>query len=141
MTPKTGEPRANPTDEPPTPGPAHPTRSADGRWLPGVRGGPGRPRGQTISAELRRQADPEAIAARLLAMIDDPAIGSRERLGAMQVVLDRLEGRAVNRSISIRAEQPFAYPATWDAMAPGDRRKYLLAARQRLLGDGGTDDE
>lgn len=63
----------------------------------------GRPRGQTVSAELRRQADPEKIAARLLAIIDNPKASSRDVLAAAQLVLDRMEGKALSRGVSVSA--------------------------------------
>src|SRR5688500_4541505 len=103
-----------------------------GRFTPGWRGGPGRPRGQSLGAELRRQADPEAIAARLLAMIEDPRTNARERLQAIALVFDRLEGKPLTRSITMSADRML--PAGFDAMNTEQRREVLLDLRRRALG-------
>jgi hypothetical protein len=108
-------------------------RDERGRFRPGWRGGPGRPAGQTISAELRRQADPEAIAARLLAMIDDPRTGAREKLGAIAQVIDRLEGRAVSRSINLHATAARALPVGFDTLPAAQRHQVLIDLRRRAL--------
>jgi hypothetical protein len=93
----------------------------------------GRPRGQTLSAELRRQADPEAIAERLLAMITEPGTGSRERLQAIALVFDRLEGRAVSRSLSLHATADALLPPHFDALDEGAKRRALDELRRRAV--------
>jgi hypothetical protein len=75
-----------------------------------VKGGPslnpaGRPPGTTITAQLDRLADKAAIARRLLEIIDDPKTSTRDRLNAIAIVQDRLEGKAsqpvnINTTIS-----------------------------------------
>lgn len=73
------------------------SRDTMGRFRQGHPGGPGRPKGQTLSAELRRQGDAEQIARRLLAIIADPAANTRDVLQAIALYSDRTEGRPTAR--------------------------------------------
>lgn len=121
-----------------------PDHDERGRFAPGHRRFGGRRKGQTISAELRRQADPEHIAAKLLQMIDDPRTNVRERLGAIALLLDRTEGKAVSRSIHFTGEH--LLPPGWDALPPAQKQAALTDMRERALRGvpllpGGTDDE
>lgn len=79
-------------------------RFAPGNKLSPGKPGPGRPAGQTITAELRRQADPERIAKYLLGVIDDPKASTKDRLRAAELVHDRLEGKATQH-IDVTAQQ------------------------------------
>lgn len=107
-------------------------RDSVGRFRPGHAGGPGRPRGQTISAELRRQADPEAIAAFLLAVIADPKASTKDKLAAAAMVVDRLEGKATARiEVGPAADHP-----DLDSMTEDERLAWAEAYRLRAIGDG-----
>lgn len=109
-----------------------PDRDSRGRFAPGWRGGPGRPRGQSISAEMRRQADPEAIAAFVLGVIHNPNASVKERLRAAELVQDRLEGKAVARSVTMRLGASLL-PVGFEAMPIEARRQYLQDLRTRAL--------
>ena len=106
-------------------------RDDSGRFVAGHAKRGGRRPGQTISAELRRQADPEHIASKLLDMIDDPRTGTRERLGAIALVMDRLEGKAIARSVTMSADR--LLPAGWDVLPPEQRHAVLADMRRRAL--------
>jgi hypothetical protein len=124
-------------------------RSGGGRFAPGNNFSRGRPR-NSITAALRRQADPEAIAARLLAVIDDPKAGTKDVLRAIEQVTERLEGKAVARSITMKASASAILPQGCFELAPQARLRVLDEVRERALRgeldalggaeDGGEDD-
>jgi hypothetical protein len=127
-------------------------RDVSGRFAAGHRGGPGRPPGRTLSAELRRQGDSQSIAERLLAMITDPKTSNRDRLAAIQLYGDRTEGKP-EQSSTLRLAAPVDQDED-DALADqlsdaeldaldrldDERDRVLAAARQRAL-PAPTDDD
>lgn len=123
-------------------------RDQHGRFRPGHKGGPGRRKGATITSELRRQADPERIAKILLSMTEDPKVGNRERLGALQMITDRLDGKAISRSLSLTlGAGARLLPPGFLALSPDQRLAALADLRERalsgalLLDDGGQHGE
>ncbi len=100
-------------------------RDGVGRFAPGHGGGPGRPRGQTASAELRRQGDPERIAARLLQIIDAPETSTKDRLVAITLYFDRTEGKALATSLTARVEPEKLLPENWSSLPLEAKRRYL----------------
>jgi hypothetical protein len=81
---------------------------------------------------MRRQADPEAIAAFVLGVIHNPNASVKERLRAAELVQDRLEGKAVARSVTMRLGASLL-PVGFEAMPIEARRQYLQDLRTRAL--------
>jgi hypothetical protein len=113
------------------------SRTDLGRFARGHAGGPGRPR-CAITAALRRQHDPEKIAAFLLGVIEDKEASMKDRLRAAELVQDRLEGRSVATSVSVRHTAP-SLPPAWSTMSPIERGAFLdrLALAPAVGGDDG----
>lgn len=107
-------------------------RDNAGRFNPGHRKVGGRRPGQTISAELRRLADPQAIAEFLLGVVTDPSVPMRERIEASKVILDRTEGKAVQRSLIARVSDRLL-PAGYDQMTLDERDRVIDEIRARAL--------
>ena len=107
-----------------------------GRFTPGHAGGPGRPPGQSITAELRRQADTEAIAAYLLSVVSDTKASHRDRLAAAQMITDRLEGKAVSIGLTGTLTPASGLPENWDTLGPDAQREWIINRRQKALESG-----
>lgn len=133
MTVEHGEPRAEHDDPPADPSAE---RDRTGKFIAGnlaARGntGGGRRRGASISSELRRLVDPERIATYLRNLVEDPRANHREKLEACKLILDRLEGRAVSRSITASADR--LLPAGFHALDPTQQLAALRDIRARAL--------
>lgn len=129
------------TSDAPTP------RDTRGRFGSGNRYGRGRPK-TSITRELRRQTDTAAVARFFVDLVLDPKAPMRERLQAAQMITDRLEGKAVSRSITMHATASALLPPGFDQMTAGARAHVLddlerraLAGDPLLLDVGGNDDE
>lgn len=104
-------------------GHVYPTgRDHRGRFAPGWKGGPGRPKA-SFTRELARQVDMPSIVRRLLDVIADDRTGKREVLQAIQLLAAYNDGRPVSR-IQMR-ETASALPRGFDAL-PLDVRVIIL---------------
>jgi hypothetical protein len=101
-----------------------------------------------VSAALREIVDAESIAQRLIAIVEDersPQQGGpsyKIRLEAIGMIVDRIEGKAVSRSVIARAEA--ALPVGFESMSFDTKSRILdeiesRATRGDLLDDGTTD--
>lgn len=104
-----------------------------GRFQKGSGGGPGRPRAALTNA-LRRQIDPDALATELIALAMSRGVAPRDRIAALGLILDRVEGKAP-ASLHVTATASSALPATWALMTPAERARFLdeLDANPALL--------
>jgi hypothetical protein len=87
-----------------------------------------------VSAELRRQADPEAIAARLLEIIYNPKTPPDTVIKAVSLHTNRTEGTPLSRSVVMTARQ--ILPAGFDSLSPEQKRAVALDIHRRALADG-----
>ena len=66
-------------------------RDESGRFLPGWKGGPGRPpRGESLTDLLRERIDREAVIAKLIEIAME-----KSDLAALKYILDRVDGKPV----------------------------------------------
>lgn len=112
---------------------AVPQRTDRGTFAPGHRGVGGRPRGQSVAAELRRQVAPDVIAAELIKLALDPTTPRREKLQALGMITDRLDGRAVSRTVNAKVTADSVLPAGFFDAPPEQRRRILDDVRRRAL--------
>jgi hypothetical protein len=110
-------------------------RARDGKYTVGNPGGRGRPRGATLTSELRRQGDPTAIAGELLKIIHDPKTGVATRLKAIELYGDRVEGKAIGRSIQMRGSAASLLPGHFFSLPAQERLRELDALRARSLAE------
>ena len=117
-------------------------RDGAGRFRPGHAGGPGRPAGRGIGASLRRQLDPDAYAAKLIAIAfgTGAEAGDRwkpsERLRALEMIGDRVEGKPVNMvdmKATVAASAP-TLPPDWDRLTPAEKGRELARIRAAAVG-------
>ncbi len=109
-------------------------------FTPGKSGNPaGRKPGQTstITGALRRLADPDAIASFLVTTALDARAPLRERVRCAELIYDRLEGRSVARSVSMRVGADSVLPVGFFELAPDARERVIADIRKRAL-DGAT---
>ena len=108
-----------------------PDRDPTGRFRTGHRGGPGRRPGQSLTAELRRQCDVESLAARIIELAHQtkkPELA----LKACQEIADRLEGKAIARSVRVNAASQ-VLPVGFFDMPPEARGRILDDVRMRAV--------
>jgi hypothetical protein len=117
--------------------------TAAGKFAPGnaaSRGGTGRPRGATVTSELRRQGDPTLIARRLVEIIEDPKTPRDILIKAIKLYQDRTEGRAVSRSVSLTAEAREALGPAFFGLGPAERERHIGVIRRHALASAATPD-
>ena len=127
------------------PGVVRADRNNLGRFERGHPGRGGRPVA-AVTRALRRLVDPEAIARELLAMAGDRGLAPRDRLMALGMVYDRLEGK-VPQAVALDARVQSvtaALPIGWENMRPTERHAFLdkLVANPAMLAlAAGSDDD
>lgn len=107
------------------------------RWRAGESGNrAGRPKGQSVSAELKRIADPEKIARYVYEVATDASAPAKDRQWAVTTILDRLEGRPVS-TLEMRARVESLgvgiLPSDFFALDAGQRARVLDEVRHRAL--------
>jgi hypothetical protein len=109
-------------------------RTETGRFEKGRKGGPGRPR-SVVTRALRFLVQPEALATELLHIAGDRKQHTRDRLVAINMILDRIEGKPVQSVNAHVSSSVSALPANWDSMSPIERGAFLdkLVANPTML--------
>jgi hypothetical protein len=119
-------------------------RTPDGRFKPGHR--PTRPRSPSLTKALRRATDVDAVAAWVAGVAEGSVEASpKMRQWACDLVFDRLEGKAIARSLSMHGNVAGLLPAL-DHLSLAERERAVddLISRARsgdLALDVGDDDD
>lgn len=106
------------------------SRTPDGKFAPGNRGGPGRPQ-RSVRAALKRVVDIDALALRLWEMATGKDV--RDAQWAIDTILNRLEGRPIARSDVRMASVSFQLPAGWESMSALERGHWADSMRAKAL--------
>jgi hypothetical protein len=106
-------------------------RAESGRFGSGNAFARGRPK-QSLTRELRRITDVTGLARELHDMATDANTPKREKLAAIAMIFDRLEGRAVSRSM-VMSVGASSLPPGFASMDPDRQNRVLDDLRQRAL--------
>ena len=88
----------------------------------------------SITASLRAKVDPDLIANAIVDIAMNPRSAIRERLQALAMICDRLDGKPIARSLVVSSDIDGSRLLL---MQPSERIAYITQVKaQRLLGSG-----